>query len=172
MISEDHQFLDKVRDALTKEYMQRLLIKYFTEKGFDNFNKLVYPPMLMDLGHRIPELANKVEIMPYTKEINPATGQVTIGWNYFVLGTQRMELGETTHANKQDLQNSASGPTPQSQAKKEKSPKDIIDFTMRVLGSSKAGMVRPAPAGYQPGPSSNRPKMGPTASGGYYERRR
>lgn len=173
MITEDRMLLDKVRHALNSEFIKRSLTKYFVNKGYQDFKTLVYSPMLQDMPKAIPELAHKVEVVPFVKEVMPATGQVTIGWNLFVLGVNRMELGDSTHANMSDLQRAIYGPQPQSIATNMKSPEDIIEFVLKVMSSSKDGMIQPSPAGYINGPDNtnvNRPKLGPTQSGGYYEK--
>lgn len=173
MITEDRMLLDKVRHALNAEFIKRSLTKYFVNKGFQDFKTLVYSPMIQDMPKAIPELAHKVEVVPYVKEVMPATGQVTIGWNLFVLGVNRMELGDSTHANMADLQRAIYGPAPHSLSTNMKSPADIIEFVVKVMKNSQDGMVHPSPAGYVPGPDNaniNRPKLGPTQSGGYYEK--
>jgi hypothetical protein len=173
MITEDQIMVDKVRYVLNAELIKRSLTKYFVNKGFEDFKTLVYSPMIQDLPKAIPELAHKVEVIPFVKEVLPATGQVTIGWNLFVLGVNRMELGDSTHANMGDLQRAIYGPAPQSLARNMKSPKDIVQFIVKVMKSSQDGMIQPSPAGYVSGPDNtnvNRPKLGSTESGGYYEK--
>lgn len=173
MITEDRMLLDKVRYVLNAEYIKRALTRYFVNKGFADFKTLIYSPIIQDLPKAIPELAHKVEVVPFVKEIMPATGQVTIGWNLFVLGMNRMYLGDSTHANMSELQRSIYGPQPQSIATNEKSPQDVVEFVLKVMKSSMDGMVQPAPGGYVPGPDNanvNRPKLGSTQSGGYYEK--
>jgi hypothetical protein len=171
-IAEDNILLNRVKQSLNTELVKRMLNKYFAEKGFDNFQRRVYAPMLQDLPYRIPELLNKIEIVPFVKEINPATGQTVMGWNLYVLGTNRMYLGDTSHNNMSEFQRAIAGPTPNSVANDSKNPKEIVDFVLKVLAASKSGQIRPQPQmPLQPSPRAiiNRPKMGPTMSGGYYE---
>lgn len=166
-------FIDRVKRVFNDEYIRRSLIKYFSDKGFDNFNRSVFAPILQDMPYMIPELVNKVEVVPYVKETNPATGQVTMGWNLFVLGLNRMDLGDTLHNNMNDFQQAINGPTNQ-QFNATKSPKDIIEFIIKILQNSIQGNISPqvGQQPLQPPRPVNRPKMGPTASGGYYEKNR
>lgn len=163
-----------MKQVFNNEYLKRTMIKYFTEKGFDNFNRTVYAPILQDMPYLVPELLNKVEVVPYVKETNPATGQFLIGWNLFVLGMNRMDLGDSYHNTMNDLKQAVNGP-PQgvNNYNALKSPKDIIDFVMMVLENSKGGSIQLQPdAVSSPLPPMNRPKVGPTGSGGYYEKNR
>jgi hypothetical protein len=172
MAADNKAFIDNVKRVFSDEYIKRNLIKYFSDKGFDNFNRTIFPPMLQDLPYAVPELVNKVEIVPYVKETNPTTGQVTMGWNLFVFGINRMDLGDSLHNNMNDFQQAINGPTNQ-QYNAMKSPKNIIDFIMKVLKTSKQGIVHPqVNQTLQPPRPVNRPKMGPSASGGYYEKNR
>jgi len=175
MLSEDTVLVHKLQHVLNQELIKRSLIRYFTEKGCDNFKRPVYAPMVQDLPLRIPELINKLEIVPYAKEINPVNGQVTVGWNLFVLGNNRMSLGESTHNNMSELQRAINGPMIDSITMDNRSPEDIIDFVIKVLSNSKSGMLKPQTTQqFQPSlhQSVNRPKVGSTLSGGYYEKRR
>lgn len=175
MINEEKALVERLRYALNSEFVRRNLIKYFVEKGFkETFNKTVYPPMLQDITVKIPELASKVEIQPFVKETHPATGQTTIGWNLFVFGQNRMELGDSTHANQADLARSSYGPTPASISTNMKTPKEIIDHIVMVLKNDRMGLVKSAPQSPLPEPprNVNRPKMGPSQSAAYYEKRK
>lgn len=175
MINEEKALVERLRHTLNSEYIRRNLIKYFVEKGFaETFRRTVYPPILQDITIRLPELASKIEVSPYVKEVHPATGQTTLGWHLYVLGTQRMELGDTTHANMAELMRASYGPTPQSISTNMQTPQEIIDFIVKVLKNDKMGMVKSAPQSPLPEPArqANRPKMGPSASAAYYEKRK
>lgn len=175
MINEEKALVERLRYTLNAEYIRRNLIKYFIEKGFnETFNKTVYPPMMQDITTKLPELASKVEITPWVKETHPATGQVTIGWNLFVFGQNRMELGDSTHNNMADLMRASYGPTPASLSTNMKTPKEIIEHIIRVLKNDKMGLVKASPQSPLPEPprNINRPKMGPSQSSAYYEKRK
>lgn len=173
MINEDKALIDRINRVLNEELLRRLLVKYFTDKKVQNFTALLYPPVLQDLPMRIPELNNKVEITPFVREMNPVTGQVKIGWNLFVLGTQRMDLGESTHNSMADLQRSVFGPTQNNVHLAAKTPQEIIEFIVKVLSASKDGTIQPSsvvPSMFSHNAVANRPKTGPTMSGSYYEK--
>lgn len=172
MTNDDRMLIDRVNRLLNNELLKRLLIKYFTEKKCQDFTAPVYPPILQDLTMRVPELNNRIEIIPYIRESNLISGQVIIGWNLFVLGTQRMDLGESTHNNMADLQRAVHGPSHDNSHTSSKSPEEIIEFIIRVLSVSKSGNIQPAqgPAPFSPKSVVNRPSMGPTLSGSYYEK--
>jgi len=171
----DKFLVDKIKRVFNDEYLRRNLIKYFVDKGFDNFNKKIYAPVLQDLPYLVPELVNKVEIVPFVKESNPATGQVNMGWNLFVLGTNRVDLGDSLHNNMNEFHQALNGPPSSGAYNALKTPKELIDFIMVVLQNSKSGMVQPQPHGTtvtMPNKPLNRPRMGPTASSSYYEKNR
>ncbi len=175
MINEEKALVERLRYALNSEYIRRNLIKYFVEKGYgETFKRTIYPPILQDITIKMPELASKVEIQPFVKETHPATGQVTIGWNLFIFGQNRMELGDSTHNNQADLARASYGPTPASMSTNMKTPQEIIDHIVKVMKADKMGMVKSAPQSPLPEPprSVNRPKLGPSNSGAYYEKRK
>lgn len=174
MQAEDKLLIERLRVVLNRELIKRSLIRYFAEKAFENFDRSVYAPMLQDLPVRVPELADKLEIVPYVRETSPTTGQVTMGWNLFVLGTNRMSLGESSHMNMNEFQNAINGPMVSSTSSGQKTPAEIIDFVISTLGTSKHGMIRPVSTVSMPSARSivNRPSIGPGATSTYYEKRK
>lgn len=166
----------KLKKAQNRALIQGALVKYFKDKGVRADQK-VYPPSMQDLIARTPELATKVEIVPYVTDVNAITGEVTIGWNLFVLGTVRMFLGTSVHQSATDLERAVYGaPNPSSQFESDQTPADIIRFVVRELSKKTAGRVSANAGQLQPDslvdPNSvaNRPRLGPTMSGGYYEK--
>jgi len=173
---------EKIKRSLDISRLRDRLGSYFEMKGFE-YEDSIYPPALQDLWHVIPEVATKVEINPFVKELNPVTGVVTIGWNLFVLGTQRMYLGWSTHQTLEDLMRGVSGNTMGMPSESDATPSSIIDFVVRVLGTSESGSspadtVSPmksvshisgfeAPWGQSP---TTRPFVGPKSTGSYYEK--
>lgn len=136
----------RLKHAANTEVIRRLLIKYFMDKGFtESFDRLIYPAKIADLPLAIPELTTKVEVVPHAVDINPATSQGVIGWNMFVLGNQRMYLGETHHSNLTDLaRDLTSGNIVQNEsypATRQTTPRRIVNFITRVLTNSKTGYV-------------------------------
>lgn len=158
--------LDKISAALNKEIIKRMLIKYFIHKGFDDFNSRIYPPSLQDLTEAIPELDGKIEIEPFSENIDPTTGHIKLGWNLFVLGHAKMSLGFSEHNDIKDLNMFKSGPGPINQlavqSAYEVTPKRIISFICSILGDSRAGFIQ-----YGNNEYSEQPKRAPmdTTSG-------
>jgi hypothetical protein len=166
----------KIRSALVKEVVRRSLNKYFSAKGFsESFDKPVYPAMLLDMPKAIPELFNKVELQPSSENIDPTTGIVKIRWDLFVLGTNRMCLGTSTHTSLSEIERAVRGDTEKliSMSESKHTPSQIIDFILTILSTSKNGFEG-IPQGVMPfmSPSLpiNRPTIGPASAGGFYEK--
>jgi hypothetical protein len=146
----DSYNIDKIKRLANTDVVRKLLIKYFVDKGFDNsFDRQMYPAMIQDLPFIIPALANKIEIVPFAKEIDASQSKAVLGWNMFVLGNHRMYLGETYHNNLRDLAmqiRSGSIRIPEgygtfATARKQTTPKRIIIFITRVLGDHENGYM-------------------------------
>jgi hypothetical protein len=143
--------VDRIKHAVNVDAVRRMLIKYFVTKGHTNdFNRLLYPADLMDMPMAIPQLMNKLEIVPHALDLDQTTGRATLGWNLFMLGTSRMYLGETIHDNLTDLARQIRGGMinggSRRTAKRQTTPKRIVNFILRVLSSSEAGYVDLVPA--------------------------
>lgn len=138
---------NKLELLFNKELIRRLLIKYFNEKGVkDNFDIKIYPLIIQDLTESVPELFGKVEIIPHAINLDPQTGSAKIGWNLFVLGNQRMYLGETEHSNMANLASQISSGSINDDEEEwihrnGRSPRDIIKFISRILGNSTNGII-------------------------------
>lgn len=159
----------RLEHRLGKEVAKKALLEYMTQRGYDNQNMLVYPPAIYDIGAQ-PDTFKKVELVPFQKDSDPTTNAVVVGWNMFVLGTNRLYLGTTTHTSLAELQG---GITESSSSDLEKTSSEIIEFILRVLDDHEDGFKRAPQAGSnQPGLPTNKPRIGPSASGGYYERNR
>jgi len=170
---------NKLKRALQEELIKRLLIKYFKDKGLSE--SLIYPPAIYDLPYRVPELLNSIELVPFVDKMDPVTNVVTIGWNMFVLGTNRMALGSSTHANlmefKRSLISSNKGIGMPSDRKK--TAANIIEFIMNVVGRNQnmllelpPGARLPAFSQLMPPIGSPMPRLGATMSGSFYEKNR
>jgi hypothetical protein len=138
---------DRLELALNGELARRLLIKYFAERGFkENFDRAVYPPILQDLVEAIPQLEGKVEVEPHAVEVDPKGGHARLGWNLFVLGNQRMFLGETDHTDLSELARAIDSGQPiveQTEAARQtRSAREIITWVTRTLARSMAGIIR------------------------------
>jgi hypothetical protein len=101
----DPKLLNNIRNILGIVTVKKQLNEYLENKEIHP-NALIYPPLLQDIPDSIPEIANKVEIIPFMEELDPTSGFVKVGWNMFVMGTNRKFLGYTVHESLNDLQRS------------------------------------------------------------------
>jgi hypothetical protein len=137
----------RIHTALNKELIKRLLVRYFSNKGFsENFNKKIYPPILQDILVHVPQLAGKIEVAPFVEEVDPNTGIVKLGWNLFVLGHKRIYIGESVHSNLIEVRMSIGGPLEGTSYKiGTATPKRIINFICSVLSKNKDGDITSIP---------------------------
>lgn len=150
---ESHE-VDRLKHLTNVEVVRRLLIKYFIDKGAvseGSFDRQMYPCLIQDLPMVIPTLSNKLEIMPHAKEIDTSLNRAVMGWNLFVLGNQRMYLGETYHNSLHDLARqirSGMIRVPEqgfATARRQTTPRRVIAFITRVLGDHEQGYVDLSP---------------------------
>ena len=109
----------------------------------------------------IPIFEAKIEIEPYAKEIDPTTGYTKLGWNLFVLGNQRIYLGETEHADLASVtETSEDGRILIHESFKQpfrmgRTARNIVNFVTRVLSNSESGLIKRVdtlqPANLNPG---------------------
>jgi hypothetical protein len=144
----DSYAIDKFKHVLNTEAIRRLLIKYFIDKGFtESFDRQMYPALVQDLPMVIPVLSNKLEIVPHAQDLDTSMGRAVLGWNLFVLGGQRMYLGETHHNSLHDLARqirSGMVRVPESgfhTARRQTTPRRVIAFVTRVLSNHEGGYV-------------------------------
>lgn len=120
--------------SLQKEFVRRNIIKYFEMKGYDNFLVKPYPPSIIDIADSTGILDGLIEIKYYLEDINMNNNILKIGWNLFVLGSQRAFLGYTTHKNFSEIENGISN------VKNEPncpiSIKELVEWIVEVIGSS------------------------------------
>ncbi len=124
----------QIANALQKEYLRRSFIKYFSEKGYDNFLVKPYPPVLRDMPTKLPFLNGILELQHPIEDINLADNTIKVAWNLFLLGNKRIFLGYTTHNNMSEIENGIGaidkhhdGPI---------SIKQIIEVMVELLGQS------------------------------------
>jgi hypothetical protein len=144
----DSTFIDKFRHALNADVAQRLLIKYFVSKGYDNFDRLLYPPIIQDMAQMIPEMADKIEVVPFCEIIDPLSDTATLGWNLFVMGIQRQFLGETHHVGLASLALQLQQGQVLSEnmlATRQTTPRRIVKFVIDVITKHKAGYINLTP---------------------------
>jgi len=159
--------INKIKKALSVESIRRVLSEYFQQKEVD-MNDHVYPPLLRDIGQQVPMLANKVEIKPYIEDIDPTTNYVKIGWNLFVLGTHRLFLGYSVHESLAHLDVQITDPLFVGEAEPMKTPIQIIQFIVHVLGEHKMG--RPYQSEVYKKPPMELGKLPSNANNSYYEK--
>lgn len=159
----------RLEHRIGREVATKTLKEYMEQRGYDNMNLLVYPPAVHDIAMQ-PDTFKKVELIPFPEETDPTSNSVTVGWNLFVLGTNRLYLGSTTHNSLSDLQ--GGGITEGAEVNLEKTAGEVIDFIVRTLDTHRDGFRRYSmdAGSAQPGVPMNKPRIGPSASGGYYER--
>lgn len=118
---------------MQKEYIRRNLIKYFSEKGYDNFLVKPYPPSVADIGGNLDSLNGFIEVQNFLEDVNIYNNSVKVGWNIFVLGNKRIFLGYTIHEKISDIEREVNT------IKQHDGPitiKSIIESIIEFLGSS------------------------------------
>lgn len=140
----------RIRHAANNEVVRRMLISYFITRGFtESFDRAINPATIQDLPYVNPGLDTKIEIEPHALDIDPTTGRAVMGWNLFVLGNQRMFLGETHHHNLVELARQIKQGQIQQSAitgmRRCTTPRRIITFVERVLNRNDAGYVDVTP---------------------------
>jgi len=172
----DSRSIDRIKHALNTDVIRRLLIKYFQSKGFnESFDRLLYPALMQDVGLAVPQLANRLEVVPYAAEVDPWQSSATLGWNLFVLGNHRMFLGETYHRDLMELARQlqqgqiqiAEGQT--STGRKLCTPRQVVNFVTRVLGRHERGYVDLTPPA-TPQPFGGGRSMAGPGSSQFYSR--
>jgi len=145
----DSRTVDKMKHLANTEVVRRLLIKYFMDRGFgESFDRQLQPSLLQDLPITIPILGTKVEIVPHCEDVDPHSSRATIGWNLFVLGTHRMYLGNTEHADLAMLARQVQRGLIEGaslSARRQTTPRRVVAFITRVLANHEAGYVSLSP---------------------------
>lgn len=167
----DISLQNRITSLMHAELASRLLVQYFVGKGIEDFTKPLNPIIVADMTKAIPELARKVEVVPYVYDLDPLTGASELGWNIFVLGNARMYLGKTKHRKLNELVSQAASVDPDEAAVElATTPKKVIDFITKILKNSENGQVD---IGYQPSvPQFLKRPILATPVSSYYEKRR
>jgi hypothetical protein len=134
----------KLHRALNRELIKRLLIQYFTLKGYEDFKMPVSPPDVQDIV-AIPQLNSKIEVVPYIVDLDVNTGRCKLGWNLFVLGTKRLNLGQSSHNNLAEIQTNVRSAAPVGSTFVNITPKEIITFVVDTLSGNFGGDITDAP---------------------------
>lgn len=123
----------EVLKILQKEFVRRNLIRYFEEKGYDNFLIKPYPPTLLDMTD--DRFLDILEVKYFLEDVNMKQNTVKLGWNMFLLGNKRIFLGYTIHRNLSEIDSSRNdvkkyhdGPI---------TIKAIVESVVEILGKSK-----------------------------------
>ncbi len=136
----------RLAHAANVEAVRRSLIKYFIDRGFaESFDRSVNPIMMQDLPISILGLDSKVEIEPHAVNVDPTTNRAVLGWNMFIIGNQRIFLGETHHDNLIELARQIKSgvimPETAHCTRRCTTPRRIVTFLERTLGENGAGYV-------------------------------
>lgn len=127
----DPKLLNNIRNILGISSIRKQLSEYLISKNIDS-NTLIYPPLIQDIGS-VSEISGRVELVPFMEELDPMSGFIKVGWNLFVLGTNRKFLGYTVHESLEDLKRSE----PSKQSKEHSlcyvSGGEILDFIIKTL---------------------------------------
>lgn len=144
----DSHTTEHIKHVTNTEVIRRLLVRYFVEKGFtESFDRHLYPALLQDLTLQIPQLTTKVEVVPFAEEVDTYQGKAILGWNLFVLGNQRMYLGQTFHNDLRTLARQLQTGLvmiPEgdvTNARRQTTPRRVVTFVTRILESHEAGYV-------------------------------
>lgn len=171
----------RIKRQLQKELIKRQLIEFFLSKGYDNFGLPLYPPTCYDLPVKVPHLYTRCEIVPTVEETDTTLGTVKLNWKLFVLGTNRLDLGMTTHTGQTDIVRAVMGePNLELPTEYKTTPEDVCEFILKILENSRSGFVE-LPPNFQVPPGaltlplmsqSRSPRLNPSASGAFYSRSR
>lgn len=128
--------VNDVNQALYSDNLRKIMEEYFSNNNI-NLDDPVYPPAIRTMIQAIPPLLNKIEVIPSASKIDPTTNYVKILWNLFVLGTDRMCLGHSTHESLASLERQVCNDYYDPGAERLATPRDIIDFIIGVFESKK-----------------------------------
>jgi len=154
------------------EVARRLIVQYFTDKGVEDFDTPMNPRFIADIQHRIPELSSNLEVVPYIHKLDPLSGDSTIAWNLFVIGTFRMYLGKTKHNRLNELLelSSANVAIDGDAVEKIVTPNKVVTFLTNTFKQHEDGLVEVGKQPINPNFLARPVLSSPTSS--YYEKRR
>lgn len=119
--------IQSMERIINSEIVRKSLKSYFKSRELNGF---IYPPDLKTLPEEVPMLHRKVEVVPHIEEIDPISGLVTIAWNMFVLGNNRLFLGYSKHESMQHMENSVDCGE---QSGGRATPESITDYILSVI---------------------------------------
>lgn len=127
----DPKLLNNIRNILGISSIRKQLSEYLTSKDI-NPNTLVYPPLIQDIGS-VPEISDRIELVPFMEELDPMSGFIKVGWNLFVLGTNRKFLGYTVHESLEDLKRSEPSKQSREHSLCYASGNEVLNFIIKTL---------------------------------------
>lgn len=92
---------ERLKRAANANLARRLILQSFQDQDNDLYEPVDAINVATAIS-QIPQLIDKVEISPTVHAYDPRTGKCTVRWNLFVLGVNRMYLGDTKHTNISD----------------------------------------------------------------------
>lgn len=140
--------INYINSRLTGTLIRRKMVRYFVDKGLaEEIDNKVSPLDLVDLSAAVPEISDRIELVPHIKDINPQSGHGKVGWNLFVDGSKRMYLGQIEYSDMSEFARQLSSgqggfilPDGKSHSYLETTPRKIIAFVVREMVES--GTVR------------------------------
>jgi len=161
----DPKLLNNIRNILSIVAIKKQLAEYLENKQIMS-ETLVYPPLIQDL-QTIPEISNRVELIPFMEELDPTSGFIKVGWNLFVLGTNRKFLGYTVHQSLEDLKQ----PEPTKESRENSlcytTGGEVLDFIIETIQKYNEDHISVGPMKFE-SPQVYGAKM--PISNAYYER--
>ena len=159
--------VNTVKHALVMETVRKSLYQFFENRNLD-LDAIIYPPLIRDINKEVEVVGNKIEIIPHVVDIDPTTNYVRIGWNLFVLGTNRMYLGDTVHRSLSQLDQQVEDPLFSGSAEPLRTPRQIVEFIVSVMFKHKLG--RPGVIPTYEKPSIDISKLPSTVGTSYIDR--
>jgi hypothetical protein len=126
------KLLNSIRKIINVSALKAQLIDYFSSKDIEA-DMLLYPPSIQDIQECMLNADDNIEVTPFMETLDPRTGLVKLGWNLFVMGTNRKFLGYTTHASLSELKNSADTKHAMESSVRHTTANDVIDFIIETL---------------------------------------
>jgi len=124
--------INKVRRVLMNHAARTALTESFETQKID-LDAPLYPPVVKDLPARVPIIARHIEIKPHVVDLNPESSFVKIGWNLFVLGTERMFLGTSIHESVEQMNAPMTNDMETQNSERYVTPRRLIDFIIDIL---------------------------------------
>jgi len=129
--------LKNIKKIIQMEIIRKNLKDYFKSLGLDD-DDILYPPLIRNMPMQVPMIGSKLEVVPFVKEIDPATKFVKLGWNLFVYGTDRKFLGYSVHESFANLDTIVNNDFIFNDLDTNVSVGDVIEFIVGTIEKKKA----------------------------------